>query len=151
LLFQINTSACRVASLLMLVLSAHFASTSNAQEIAIVTNAKNSTAPITQADAINIFMGRYRQFNDGRKAKPIDNNSIKNNFYNQLVNKSPAEIKAYWARLVFSGRTHPPKEGDTTEKVIDFIKSEKQAITYIPLSHVDKNVKVLLVLGENKQ
>lgn len=134
----------------MLAQVSYSSSTCIAEEIAIITNISNTTSHISHTAAINIFMGRFRQFSDGTKAKAIDNASIKNDFYTQLVNKSPAEIKAYWARLIFSGRTYPPTNGGDTNKVINLVMQEKQAITYIPLNQVNNNVKVLLILKERK-
>jgi ABC-type phosphate transport system substrate-binding protein len=66
----------------------------------------------------------------------------------QLVNKSPSEIKAYWATLIFSGRTQPPKSMEDTSKVINTVKQEPQAIAYIPANQVNNKVKVLLILRE---
>lgn len=134
------------ASLLLLSLLSPCTHASFAQEIAIIGNADNNTQ-LTQAEAINIFMGRYRQFSNGTSAKPIDNEALKQEFYLALVNKSSAEINAYWARLIFSGRTQPPEKIEDSNKVMDSVVKESQAISYVPLSKVDNTVKVLFVLG----
>ena len=139
-----------VAFIIVLMLVSYYSVASSPERIAVITNIKNTSTQITHAEAVNIFMGRFREFSDGSKAKPIDNVSIENNFYIQLVAKSPAEIKAYWARLIFSGRTHPPTKGGDTDKVIDLVKREQQAITYVPFSQVDNSVKVLLLLKEKE-
>jgi hypothetical protein len=123
-------------------------SESYSNDIAIITNINNSNSQVSLSEAINIFMGRYRRFSDGSKAIPIDNDSIKNKFYMQLVNKSPSEIKAYWATLIFSGRTQPPKIMVDSSKVINAVEQETQAITYIPANQVNHKVKVLLILRE---
>jgi len=119
-----------------------------AEDIAIVTNSENESITISQSDAINIFLGRYRRYDNGQTAKPYDNAALKTEFYKKLVNKSPAQIKAYWARLIFSGRTMPPKTLETNKAVISQIKNNKLAISYIPLAQVTDDVKILLLLKD---
>jgi ABC-type phosphate transport system substrate-binding protein len=140
-------------SVLVLILACICTSVSYADDIAVIANINNQNAQLSQSEAINIFMGRFRQFADGTKAKPIDNDNIKSDFYKQLVNKSASEIKAYWATLIFSGRTLPPKSMKDTENVIKAVNQEIEAISYIPanqINQVNHKVKVLLILKEEK-
>ncbi len=132
--------------LLLLFLACSYTSIAMANDIAIVTHVENTNERITKAEAVNIFMGRFRQYPNGQRAKPYDNNSSKNTFYKKLINKSPAEVKAYWARLIFSGRTLPPKSLKDSTTVIEKIQSDKQAISYIPLNQANESVKILLIL-----
>ncbi|HEY0563562.1 MAG TPA: hypothetical protein VGD04_09560 [Methylophilus sp.] len=119
-----------------------------AQEIGIIAHPNNSVNEISQEDAVNIFMGRYRQFADGKLAKPIDNAAIKSKFYLSLVNKSNAEIKAYWARLIFAGHTLPPENVQDSDAVIDRVLNDPQAISYVDMRKADAKVKVLFVLRD---
>jgi hypothetical protein len=137
-------------SVLVLILACICTSVSYADDIAVIANINNQNTQLSQSEAINIFMGRFRQFADGTKAKPIDNDHIKSDFYKQLVNKSASEIKAYWATLIFSGRTLPPKSVKDTKNVIKAINQEIEAISYIPANQVNPKVKVLLILKEEK-
>lgn len=124
-----------------------------ADSLLVVTSSQNSNESITKSEAIHIFMGRYRQFSNGVQAKPIDNLAYKNVFYQALVNKTPAEINAYWARLIFSGKTHPPKQTLDFEQTIALLIKEPNAISYIHESQLDKlspQTKVLLVLEISK-
>ena len=137
-------------TLLIPVLACIFTPTSHADDIVVITNINNHNTQVSESEAINIFMGRFRQFADGTKAKPFDNDNIKNDFYKKLVNKSASEIKAYWATLIFSGRTLPPKSLKDTKNVINAVTQEIEAISYIPASQVNHKVKVLLILKEEK-
>jgi antitoxin component of RelBE/YafQ-DinJ toxin-antitoxin module len=150
MLISIKNIRLNRLSMLTLYLAGTFSPISYAEDLAIITNMNNTNTTLTQSEAINIFLGRFRQFANGTKAIPLDNDSLKNDFYIQLVNKSPSEIKAYWATLVFSGRTQPPKSVKDTKNVIDAIRQETQAITYIPADQVNNQVKVLLVLKEKQ-
>jgi hypothetical protein len=103
------------------------------QELIIVVNAKGIDS-LSQNDVINIFLGRLRQFPTGQQAYPIDQpeqNPLRALFYEALVHKSLAEIKSYWSRLIFSGKTSPPYEASATETVQDWLLNTSGGIGYL--------------------
>lgn len=121
----------------------------HAETLVIITNSQNGNETISKSELINIFMGRYRQFANGLPAKPIDNLAYKQAFYQALVNKSPAEINAYWARLIFSGRTHPPINATDSNETLALLMKEPYAISYVQQNQIDKNnpkIRVLMLL-----
>lgn len=80
-------------------------------EVVVVVDARSSVMRLSQDEVTNIFLGRYRQYPDGDVAFPVDqpkSSTVRADFYQRLVGKSPAEINAYWARLYFSGNMRPP-------------------------------------------
>ena len=73
---------------------------------------------------------------------------VKEAFYNRLVGKTLAEINAYWARLIFSGQTAPPKQVGDDTTALEMVVAERGAIAYIDSRHVDRRVRVVLELDE---
>jgi hypothetical protein len=61
-----------------------------------------------------------------------------------LVNKSPAEISSYWARLVFSGKTSPPFQVPDAQTAVELAQSNPNAIAYVHRSSLNPGVKVVL-------
>ncbi|TCJ18043.1 hypothetical protein EZJ19_03825 [Parasulfuritortus cantonensis] len=119
-------------------------------DLVLVVNAKSGVDRLTQEEAVNIFMGRYRQLPSGIPAVPIDQPDTqpeKALFYRLLVNKDLAEINAYWARLLFSGRTSPPHQAKSAAEALDLLARQRGAIGYIERSQVDARVKIVLDLG----
>ena len=55
-------------------------------------------------------------------------------------------MKAYWSRLIFTGKGIPPPIAESTEDVIDMISEELNYIGYVNAEDTDNNVKVLLTL-----
>ena len=88
-------------------------------------------------------MGRLRRFSTGESVQPVDGPG-KAHFYRFLVNKDLADINAYWARLVFSGRTSPPRTFDQTLAVLDYVSENPDAIGYVERTELNPNVKVIL-------
>jgi len=64
-------------------------------------------------------------------------------FYSKATGKEPSQVKAAWARLVFSGKAQPPKELPDAAAVKKAVAADPKAVGYIEKSAVDGSVKVL--------
>jgi ABC-type phosphate transport system substrate-binding protein len=120
-------------------------------DLVLVANPQSGIERLTRDEVVNIFMGRYRMLSSGITAEPIDladDSGLRMRFYRALVNKSLAEINAYWARLVFSGKTRPPRVLDSPEAALQAVNANPGALAYLERSQIDKNVKVVFELGD---
>lgn len=118
-----------------------------AGSIVVIVNPASGFEKLTRDEVIDIFLGRYRKLPSGRVALPIDManpNASRELFYQLLVNKSPAEISSYWARLVFSGKTSPPFQVPDAETAIELVQGNPNAIAYVDRAAVGPGVKVVL-------
>ncbi|MEC4724977.1 hypothetical protein HWQ46_05345 [Shewanella sp. D64] len=52
-------------------------------------------------------------------------------------------MDAYWARLLFSGRSAPPEEVNSPEKLVMGIKGTMQGIGYISSRDLTNSLKVV--------
>jgi ABC-type phosphate transport system substrate-binding protein len=128
-----------------------FATVPAQAELVVVVNANSSVEHLSREEVINIFMGRYRKLPDGNTVQPLDNKGEspdRQNFYKKLLNKSLAEINAYWARLIFSGRTSPPLPLDTSSQILEKVAHDPTAIGYVERNNVNGKVKVVFSLAE---
>lgn len=120
-------------------------------ELLVIVNAGRGVEYLSHEEIINIFMGRYRKLPDGGYVQPLDikgDAPERRDFYKKLLDKSLAEINAYWARLIFSGRTSPPAVLDTQREVLEKIAHDPTVIGYIERSRLDDRVKVVHTLPE---
>jgi len=118
----------------------------------VVVNKNNPIESLSKREVIDIYMGRFLTFPDGEHVQPLDlpsQSSLKNDFYVSLVNQDERKIKAYWARLLFSGRAKPPETLDSIAAILAKVEKINQAIAYIPATAVTDNVKVVYRLDEN--
>ena len=100
----------------------------------VVANPKAGITQLTRDEVMNIYLGRYRRLASGLTAEPIDqyaDSALKARFYRNLVEKSLAEINAYWARLVFSGKTQPPRVASSSGEAIQIVLRNPGAIAYV--------------------
>jgi len=128
-----------------------FTAKAAAAELVVITNPKTGVTSLTREEVVNIFLGRFRQFPSGLSAQPADLPAVqpeKALFYRLLVNKDLAEINSYWARLIFSGRTVPPRQALNNEDLLSFIGRTPGAIGYVEKTKVDSRVRVVLDLVE---
>ena len=138
----------RILSLAAIVV-AMLPATTGAADLVVIAHPKSGIDRLGRNDVINIFLGRFRQLPSGLSALPVDlpaSQGERSAFYHQLVNKELAEINAYWARLVFSGRTMPPRQAASVDDLLDFVAVTPGAVGYVDRSQVNGRVKIVLEL-----
>jgi ABC-type phosphate transport system substrate-binding protein len=115
--------------------------------VAVIGNPDLAVNSITAEQAANIFLGKMKRLPDGSPVTVIehkDGDSVKEEFYDKIVGKTPSQLKAYWAKLVFTGEGVPPKEYSGDKAVLEHVSKTPGAIGYVSDGSVDKSVKVLL-------
>lgn len=118
-----------------------------AADVVAVVSAKNPVTALSKNQVVDIFLGRTSRFPDGSPAVPIDQveaSAARNEFYASFAGKSPAQLKAHWSKIIFTGRGQPPKEVASSAEVKKLIAGNPNAIGYIEQNMVDGSVKVLL-------
>jgi ABC-type phosphate transport system substrate-binding protein len=118
----------------------------NADVVAIVSS--KSTVPALNKDqASDIFLGKASRFPDGTQAVPIDQqegSGTRDAFYAKVAGKTAAQIKAYWAKIIFTGRGKPPREVADGAEMKRFVVENPGVIGYIEDKFVDSSVRVVL-------
>lgn len=106
-------------------------------EMLVLVNAYNPVQEVSKRQLVDMYMGRNIHFADGSVALRLDqqpDSADRQQFYKKLVNKSVAQVNAYWARLLFTGRTRPPKTVSSALAVVETIKDNPLAIGYVDAS-----------------
>ena len=57
--------------------------------------------------------------------------------------EAPQQLKAYWAKLVFTGQGTPPKEVDNDAAVLKLVAENPNIIGYIDAAAVNSSVRVV--------
>ncbi|MCH4292961.1 hypothetical protein MJ923_01420 [Shewanella sp. 3B26] len=112
----------------------------------VVVNAGSKVEQLSHHELVDIFMGRYDTFPNGDEVTVFDNASdeaLREEFYRQLVDRSLAQVSAYWARLQFSGRVTQPQEVDSDEALAEKMQSTPSGITFVRGSELNQSLKVV--------
>jgi len=118
-----------------------------AAEVIVVVSATNPVTTLSKNQVVDIFLGKVSRFPGGSQAEPIDQvegSAAREEFYLKFAGKSPAQLKAHWSKIIFTGRGQPPQETSNDIEVKKFITKVPNAIGYIERKQVDGSVKVLL-------
>ena len=133
----------KVKHYLMLVLLA--CSYTATAEIAVVVHPSNA-AGLDENNINRIFVGKMKSFPDGNQAVPInqaESNGATKEFNEKVLKKSASQLKAYWSKLVFTGKGTPPKEVPNDAEVLKLIAANPNMIGYVDSGAVDGSVKVV--------
>jgi hypothetical protein len=140
----------RTTHWILLVLTCLLCARPACAELVVVVSPQVSIDHMSREEVVNIFLGRFRQIGGGVSAMPVDLPPLrpeKTLFYQKLLNKNLAEINAYRARLVFSGRTQPLRQALNDEDMLSFVATTQGAIGYIERAKADARVKIVYVLS----
>ena len=133
---------------LAIMSTASFTSSASA-EIVIIANPANPEASISAAEAKKIFLGKRTSFPGGAWAAPVDQaegRATRDTFYQKAAGKDAAQMKAYWSKMIFSGKATPPEAVADDAAVKAWVAGNKDAIGYVDSGAVDGSVKVLMTL-----
>lgn len=117
-------------------------------QVVVIVSAKNPMSKITPDQLSQIFMGQMNTFITGGKAEPLDlpeASALRQEFYTKLIGKAPAQVKAHWAKLSFSGKGTPPIVAATPAEMVKKVAEHPKFIGYVDKSAVDSSVKVLVI------
>jgi len=117
-------------------------------DVAVVVHPSN-TATMDPAEIAKLYLGRSKSFSDGNGAIPLaqaESSAATAVFNEKILNKTSSQMKAYWSKLVFTGKGTPPKELLTDQEVIDLVSQNPNMIGYIQQKSVTATVKVVATL-----
>lgn len=115
-------------------------------EVAVIVHPSNANA-LDEAAVSKIFLGREKSFADGKSVVPLsltESSPASTAFNDAVLKKSSSQLKAYWSKLVFTGKGTPPKEIATDEEMIKLVATNPSVIGYVDASKVDASVKVAM-------
>ncbi|MCC2604706.1 type 2 periplasmic-binding domain-containing protein [Planctobacterium marinum] len=104
-----------------------------ANSVSIVVHPSNSSA-LSKDDIVRIFLGKQSEFPGGGAAVPIslpESNPTTDKFVADVLGKSPAQLKSYWAKLVFTGQGEPPEVLTDEQAILQKIKGNPAYIGFV--------------------
>jgi ABC-type phosphate transport system substrate-binding protein len=127
-----------IAAAAVLVLGAASAA---AADLVVVANP--AAGPVTKDQVAEVFLGKSQAFT------PVDQpegSAVYSDFYRKATGRDVAQVKATWARLVFSGKAQAPRQLSDSAAVRKAVAADPKALGYIEKAAVDSSVKVVLSL-----
>lgn len=114
-------------------------------DVAVVVHPSND-ASLDKGAIGKLFLGKKKSFDNGRAAIPINaapGAGVRDEFNEKVVGRSSSQVKAYWSKLLFTGKGVPPKEAASDAEVIDLVSANPDTIGYVDAGSVTDAVKVV--------
>jgi ABC-type phosphate transport system substrate-binding protein len=120
-----------------------------AAELVVIVSARSPVTALRADQVADIFLAEVGAFPDGREASAIDlrvGSPLRDEFYARVANRSPALMKAYWTKMIFTGRGQPPRELPNSAAVRKLVADNPSMIGYIDRSALDASVRPVMVV-----
>lgn len=120
-----------------------------AAELVVIVSSKNPVVSLRPDQVADIFLGQNASFPSGAEAVALDQNigsAVRDEFYVKLTSKSRPLVKAYWTKMIFTGRGQPPREAGNSAAIRRLVADNPVLIGYIDKSALDASVRAVLVV-----
>lgn len=117
-------------------------------DVAVIVHPSNDSA-LDAKSVARIFTGKMKSFPNGNQIIPVNlaaGNDVTKEFNSKALNRSESQLKAYWSKLVFTGKGTPPQEVPNADEAIKLVASNPNTISFVDASKVSGDVKVVLKL-----
>ncbi|SFG45899.1 hypothetical protein SAMN05518865_112147 [Duganella sp. CF458] len=120
-----------------------------AAELVVVVSARSAITTLRAEQVADIFLSEATRFPDGGEVVALDlpiGSPLRDDFYLKVANRTPALMKAYWTKRIFTGRGQPPRELPNSQAVRKLVADNPTLIGYIDRSALDASVRPVLVV-----
>jgi len=115
----------------------------------IVVNAANPVSSLPADEISRMFFKKTARWANGEHIVAIDlseTSPVRESFSQQIHGRSTNAVKAYWQKMIFSGRELPPVEKASSEEALAFVRGNTGAIAYVAAgTPLGRGVKALTV------
>jgi ABC-type phosphate transport system substrate-binding protein len=117
-----------------------------AAEVVVVVSASSPIAKLSASEISDVFLGKLTRLPNGTTIVPLDQaegSATREEFYLKFTGKSPAQVKAFWSKVIFTGRGRPPRALASDAEVVRALRGNPGAIGYVERSAVDATARIL--------
>lgn len=137
-----------VFAVLAVWLCTHARSIAAADRYELIVNPENSVTEVDKDFVRDAYLKKSTTWGSGEALRPIDVPSrlaVRDRFTQDVIRKTPAQLKNYWNQQIFSGKGVPPPEAESVEQVIGYVLANPGAIGYVPVGTDVRGAKVIRI------
>ena len=102
-----------------------------AEAIVVIANTPDKSIQLNRQQVRNLFMGGVIPYDLEAIALPSENHT-RVLFNTKVVGLTESRIQSYWAQMRFTGRKKAPKEIESEQLVLEYLKNNQGTIGYLP-------------------
>ncbi len=117
-------------------------------DIAVVTASESAIGSMSLEEAQLLYLGRLTALRDRTPVQLLDlpPGDTRDAFYQRLTGRNPVQIRAYWSRMVFTGRARPPQQVASDAAMVNALLVDLHSVGYLPVGSVPASLRTLLTL-----
>ena len=102
---------------------------------------------MSREDLSALYLGNLmaREATHGLRALDLTDGEARDSFYTYLLGRSRNQMRAYWSRMVFTGKGKPPRALDA-EAIIEALQNDPNLIGYLPSGQLPSSLRPVLNL-----
>lgn len=114
-------------------------------ELVLVAGAHSPAGTFSRQQVADIYLLKLKEFPGGGDIVPVmqSGGALREEFLAKVLGKSDAQIKGYWARLIFTGKGIAPKEAGNSTELKRLVAEDPHRVGFIDRSEVDASVKII--------
>jgi ABC-type phosphate transport system substrate-binding protein len=124
------------------------ASAAASDDYKVIVNPDNPVGEIDRQFLRDAFLRKTTDWDGGATIQPIDLGRrfpVRERFAQDVLKKTPSQLRSYWNQQIFSGKGVPPPEADSTAAVVEYVLGHRGAVAYLPLDADAGAAKVVKV------
>lgn len=101
------------------------------ETIILVANTPDKSIKLNRQQVRNLFMGGAIPYDLEAIALPSENQT-RVLFNTKVIGLTESRIQSYWAQMRFTGRKRAPKEADSENLLLEYLKNNEGSVGYLP-------------------
>lgn len=122
------------------------ASNASMADMAVIVNSSYPVGSASVDEIAKVFLAKASALGGGGPLLPVDQSEgspARRSFYKKVAGKDPAQLNAYWSKLIFTGQGQPPKAVGGDADVVGLVSKNPNMIGYVNANAVGSGVKVI--------
>ena len=105
------------------------------ERVVVVANIAQSSVTLTKSQVRDLFIsGTSPELLTLTPVSIAPGEQSRTIFNTRIIGLPESRIQAYWAQMRFSGRLTPPKEVESAEQMLDYLRANEGSVGYLPES-----------------
>lgn len=115
--------------------------------LVVVVSQHSPVQQLSREDLSALYLGNLMTHETTHALRALDltDGEVRDNFYTYLLGRSRNQMRAYWSRMVFTGKGKPPRALDTAA-IIEALQNDPNLIAYLPSGQLPTSLRPLLNL-----
>jgi ABC-type phosphate transport system substrate-binding protein len=114
----------------------------------VIVHPDNPVTSVDRGFLRDAYLRKVTDWTGDGPIRPIDlakRFSVRERFLQEVLKKTPAQLKIYWNQQIFSGKGVPPPEADSTAAAVAYVLATPGAIAYLPIDADPGKAKMIKV------